>query len=72
MPTKLNKSGNSRLNSAPEGSVDKFIKRVRKRFAFSEAEEKILVAHIHRSAEFKAGDSLIDQGQSINYSFASL
>ena len=65
MATKL---GKQRLTTAPEGSVDKFIKTVRKRFAFSEAEEKILVSHIHGLTEFKAGDSLIDQGQSINYS----
>ena len=68
MPTNLSKPVSSRLAPASEGSVDKFIKTVRKRFAFSEAEEKMLVAHMHGSTEFKAGDLLVDQGKSITYS----
>lgn len=53
---------------APEGSVEKFIQTIRKRFEFSLQEERELVSRMGGEATYRKGQSLVDQGDRIEYS----
>ena len=54
--------------TAPKGSVDKYVKTLRQRFSFSEQEERELVSRMDGTEFFSAGDTLVEQEQAINYS----
>ncbi|RPF72531.1 Crp/Fnr family transcriptional regulator [Aurantiacibacter spongiae] len=53
---------------APTGSVDKFVKAVRKRFAFSDAEERMLLERMSGTTRFSAGDVLVSEGSPVTFS----
>lgn len=59
---------NSARGPAPEGSVDKFIKTIRKRFDFSKEEEDLLVSRMDGEVHFEAGQSIVAEGETIDYS----
>ena len=59
---------NSKREPAPEGSVDKFIKTIKKRFDFSQEDEDLLVSRMDGEARFDAGETIVAEGETINYS----
>ena len=53
---------------APSKSVDKFIKNIRSRFDFSDEEKNLLVSRMDGEISFSAGETIVEQGQTITYS----